>query len=197
MGAPSTVAHLPGNNEVMGARITRLDRATVELWEEAERVSLLVDLAVPDRMIALLHMLDGLDDGFAVDQLGHALQTATRAERAGADGDVIVAALFHDVGKLFGDEFHDSVSGEILRGHVRDDVCAVVRHHQDFTARYLAPTFGGDGERRSRWAAKEWFTLAERFVDEWDQLSFDPGYDTETLDHFTPVLRRVLTTTTG
>ena len=55
-------------------------------------------------MLAFLQMLDGLDDGFAVDQLGHALQTATRAERAGADPELVVAALMHDVGKLCGDE---------------------------------------------------------------------------------------------
>jgi predicted HD phosphohydrolase len=172
-----------------------MDQATVEQWDEAERVSARIDRALPDRMLGLLRMLDGMHDGFAIDQLGHALQTATRAERARADDDVIVAALFHDVGKLFGDEFHDSVSAEILRGHVRDDVCAVVRHHQDFTARYIAPIFGGESERRRRWASAGWFALAERFVDEWDQLSFDPDYDTEQLDHFEPVIRRILAPT--
>ncbi len=142
-------------------------------------------------------MLDGVDDGFAVDQLCHALQTATRAERSGTDDETVVAALLHDVGKLFGDEFHDTISAEILRGHVREDLCAVVRHHQDFTARYIAPIFAGDGQRRERWRGEPWFGLAERFVDEWDQPSFDPGYDTEGLEHFVPVLRRVFTPTIG
>src|SRR5687767_13799413 len=84
-------------------RITRMDSATIEQWDEAERTAVAVDRALSDRVLALLRMLDGMDDGFAIDQLGHALQTATRAERAGADAELIVAALMHDVGKLFGD----------------------------------------------------------------------------------------------
>ena len=172
-------------------RITRMDAATVAQWDEAERVAVAVDRALPDRMLRFLQLLDGVDDGFAIDQLGHALQTATRAERSGADEELVVAALLHDVGKLCGDEFHDAVSAEMLRGHVRDDVYRVVRHHQDFTARYIAPIFGGDPERRERWCSEPWFAAAETFADEWDQLSFDPDYPTESLTHFTPLIHGV------
>ena len=172
-------------------RITRMDRATIEQWDEAERVAVAVDRGLPDRMLELLQMLDGMDDGFAIDQLGHALQTATRAERGGADEELIVAALMHDVGKLCGDEYHDAVSAEMLHGYVREDVYRVVLHHQDFTARYIAPIFGGDPERRSQWRDEPWFGVAEVFVDEWDQLSFDPKYETESLTHFAPMVRAV------
>ena len=174
-----------------GSRITRMDRATVEQWDEAERVAIAVDRALPDRILAFLQMLDGLDDGFGVDQLGHALQTATRAERAGANSELVVAALLHDVGKLCGDEYHDAVSAEMLHGFVRDDLYCVVLHHQDFTARYIAPIFGGDAERRDRWRDEPWFGTAERFVDEWDQLSFDPDYATESLTHFVPLIHEI------
>ena len=172
-------------------RITRMDRATIEQWDEAERVAVAVDRGLPDRILRFLEMLDGMDDGFAIDQLGHALQTATRAERAGADEELVVAALMHDVGKLCGDEHHDAISAEMLHGYVRDDVYCVVRHHQDFTARYIAPIFGGDPERRSRWRDEPWFGVAETFVDEWDQLSFDPGYAAEPLAHFAPMIHAV------
>ena len=172
-------------------RITRMDHATIQQWEEAERVAVAVDRRLPDRMLGLLQMLDGMDDGFAIDQLGHVLQTATRAERAGADEELIVAALMHDVGKLCGDEHHDAVSAEMLHGYVRDDVYRIVLHHQDFTARYIAPIFGGDAERRSQWRSEAWFGVAETFVDEWDQLSFDPTYATESLAHFAPLVNAV------
>jgi len=168
-----------------------MDRATVEQWDEAERVAIAVDRALPDRILAFLQMLDGMDDGFGVDQLGHALQTATRAERAGADSELVVAALLHDVGKLCGDEYHDAVSAEMLHGFVRDDLYCVVLHHQDFTARYIAPIFGGDAERRERWRDQAWFGTAERFVDEWDQRSFDPDYATESLTHFVPLIHEI------
>lgn len=174
-----------------GARITRLDTATAEQWLLNERVAEAVDAALADRVLALVRTLDGMDDGFAVDQLGHALQAATRAERAGADDEIVVAALVHDLGKIFGDDNHDVVSAEILRPYVRDDVYRVVRHHQDFTARYIAPILGGDPLRRERWRSEAWFALAQRFADQWDQPSFDPQYPTESLGHFEPVVRRV------
>ncbi|MGH9031890.1 MAG: HD domain-containing protein [Acidimicrobiia bacterium] len=174
------------------ARITRLDTATAEEWALNERVAELVDNALPERVLALMRTLDGMDDGFAVDQLGHALQTATRAEHAGADDELVVGALVHDLGKIFGDDNHDRVSAEILRPYVRDEVYRVVRHHQDFTARYIAPVLGGDPARRESWRNEPWFALAERFADEWDQTSFDPEYATERLEHFEPAVRRVM-----
>ncbi len=63
-----------------------------------------MDAATADRALALLRMLGGMDDGCAIDQLDHALETATRAERVGADEEIVVAARFHDVGKLTGDD---------------------------------------------------------------------------------------------
>ena len=177
--------------DAMTSRITRMDTATRAQWDLAEEVALPLDRALADRIMAMLESLDGIDDGFAVDQLGHALQTATRAERAGADTEVIVAGLMHDVGKLFGDENHDKVSAEILRPFVRDDVYRVVRNHQDFTARYIAPIFGGDPNRREQWRAEPWFDLASQFVDDWDQQGFDPAYASEPLDHFAPHIRAV------
>jgi predicted HD phosphohydrolase len=172
-------------------RIRRMDGAGAHQWAAAEPFGAAVDAGLADRVLQLVSTLDGMDDGFAVDQLTHGLQTATRAERAGADEQLVAAALLHDVGKVFGDENHDAVSAEILRPYVRDDVYRVVRHHQAFTARYLAPIFGGDADERARWRGEPWFGLAERFVDEWDQLSFDPDYPTATLDHFAGPVRRV------
>jgi predicted HD phosphohydrolase len=172
-------------------RITSLAGATRAQWEANERVAEAIDTTLPDRVLALLRMLDGMDDGFAVDQLAHGLQTATRAERAGADDDLVVAALVHDVGKIFGDPNHDSVAGEIVRPYVRDEAYRAVRHHQDFTARYIAPILGGDPDRRHRWRDEPWFDVAERFADEWDQPSFDPDYPTEPLEHFEPAVRHV------
>ncbi len=176
-------------------RITRMDASTAEQWAEADAASAEFDAGVADRILFLIAMQAGVDDGFAVDQLTHGLQTATRAERAGADDEVVVAALVHDLGKFAGDDCHDAVAGEILRPYVRTDVYNVVRRHQDFTARHMAHVFDIDPERRARWRHEPWFALAEQFVDEWDQLSFDPEYDTEPLDHFIPLLRQTFSPT--
>lgn len=55
-----------------------------------------MDAATAERALALLRMLGCMDDGCAIDQLDHALETATRAERVGADEGIVVAARFVD-----------------------------------------------------------------------------------------------------
>lgn len=173
----------------MGGRVTRMDRASPAQWAVVDRASAKLDAGLADRVLALIRMLHGMDDGFGIDRLDHALQTATRAERADLDAEVVVAALVHDVGKIAVDEGHQVVSAEILRPYVRDDVYRVVLHHEDFTARYTAEVYGEDADLRERWRAEPWFDLAEAFVDRCDQLSFDPDYPTEPLDHFEPLVR--------
>lgn len=175
-------------------RIRRLDDATTAQWHATENAATGFDVAAPDRIMSLLGLLDGVDDGFAVDQLVHARQTATRAERAGADDELIVAALLHDIGMLAGHDSHDRISAEFLRPHVRRDVYEAVRHHQVFASRYNAPAFDADPDERNRWRNESWFALAEQLIDEWDALSFDPNYDTEPLEHFRPVVERVFGT---
>jgi|SRR5712664_1610558 len=51
-------------------------------------------------VLALLEKSAQIDDGSGVTQKEHCLQTATRAVRDGADEELVVAALFHDVGKV-------------------------------------------------------------------------------------------------
>lgn len=89
-----------------------------------------------EQVLRLLASLDAVCDGGEVSELTHALQVATRAERAGADEHVVLAALLHDIGKVFGDANHAEVSAEVLAPHVRSDVVEVVRHHGAFTARH-------------------------------------------------------------
>ena len=144
-----------------------------------------------DSVLDLLRSLSGLVAGFPVDQLTHACQAAVRAERAGASTEVVVAALCHDVGKAVSWANHGAISAEILRPHVSDDVYQAVRWHQDFQVRHYAPHMGGDPEARQRHRGQSWFALAEQLTDEWDQLSFDPDYDTPGLEHFELGVREV------
>ena len=67
---------------------------------------------VPDRIMALLRSTDALIQGFEVSQLVHGLQTATMAERAGADIDMIVGALCHDMGKIISNANHPAIAAE-------------------------------------------------------------------------------------
>ena len=68
--------------------------------------------------------------GEAVTQLEHALQTAQLAERAGADPQLIVAALLHDVGHLLGEcDDHEALGYRYLTKYFGPEVCEPVRLH--------------------------------------------------------------------
>ena len=138
-----------------------------------------------------LVLLDGLRGRgtLALDDFEHSLQTATRAERAGADAELVVAALLHDAAKAIVHQRHGRVAADILAGSVRPEIVWLVRVHSDFTA--LEPRLGGR-HARYRHVLHPGYQLAKRFVDEWDLPSRDPAYDSFPVEHFVPLVRDVL-----
>jgi predicted HD phosphohydrolase len=178
----------------MATTFTRMDESTAEQWAVIGSESYKNQGRVADRVLGMLESLSDIVDGFATDQLTHCLQTATLAERAGADDEVVVAALCHDIGKAVSVPNHPRIAAEILRPYVRDEVYKMILVHQDFQGRHYYQHFGGDPDAREKHrdelTSNEW-TLAEQFADEWDQIAFDPDYDTLPLSHFEPLVRKV------
>jgi predicted HD phosphohydrolase len=144
---------------------------------------------VPERTLAMLRSLAEIIDRFSVDQLTHSLQTATLAERADADEEMVFASLLHDVGKAVSVPNHPEIAAAIIKPYVRADVYFVIRAHQDFQGLHYYEHFDADPHARDQYRDAPWFDLAERFADEWDQIAFDPGYDTLPLEHFEPLVR--------
>jgi predicted HD phosphohydrolase len=176
---------------LMATTFTRMDESTAEQWAVIGSETSDHQGRVADRVLGMLRSLDDVTDGFAVDQLTHSLQTATLAERAGADDEVVVASLCHDIGKAVSVPNHPKIAAEILKPYVRDDVYEMIRAHQDFQGRHYYAHFGGDPNAREQHRGASWFALAEQFADEWDQIAFDPGYDTLPLEHFEPRVREL------
>ena len=169
----------------------RMDESTREQWGHIARESIDDWANVPDRILGQLRALSGITNGFAVDQLTHVCQTAARAERAGADKEVVVAALCHDMAKAVSEPNHPAVAAALLKPYVRDDVVWMVEVHQDFQGRHYYGFMGKDPEARQQYVGHPAYELAERFADEWDQTSFDPDYDTPSLEHFEPLVREI------
>jgi len=170
---------------------TRMDQSTAEEWAQIGAETVRDQALVAEHVLDLLRSLKAIVAGFNVDQLEHSLQTATRAERAGADKEMVVASLCHDIGKAVSIPNHPRIAAEILRPYVRDEVYEVIRTHQDFQGRHYYHHFGCDPAAREQYRGAAWFGLGERFADEWDQTSFDETYDTLPLEHFEPLLRDV------
>jgi predicted HD phosphohydrolase len=67
----------------------------------------------------------------------------------------------------------------------------MVSYHQDFQGRYYYEYLGMDTNLREQHRDQPWYELAERFADHWDQKAFDPSYETESLEHFEPMVNNV------
>jgi predicted HD phosphohydrolase len=130
-------------------------------------------------------------EGYKITRLDHALQSATRAEREGADIDWIVAALLHDIGDGLSPRNHDRFAAEVLRPFIRDECTWVVEHHGAFQMVYYAHHYGWNQFEREQHKDHPGYQSCVDFCERWDQSSFDPDYPTETLAHFAPMVRTV------
>ena len=171
-------------------RMDQLRAGSEDVWI-IDRALIERQAALPQMIKSLLRQLEQHVDGFPVDQLVHALQTATRAEHGGASEEMIVASLCHDIGKAISDANHGAISAEILKPYVSNETYEIVRTHQDFQGRYIYSFIGKDPEARRQYADLPWYELACKFSDAWDQTSFDPGYRALPLEHFEPMIDRI------
>jgi len=172
-----------------GHSFSRMDESTAAQWQTIALETATNQPRVADRVLLLLASLAEITDGFAVDQLTHCLQTATRAEEAGAAPDMVVASLCHDIGKAISVSNHPKIAAEMLRPYVSEEIYRVIAAHQDFQGRHYYGYFDLDPEARAQYQGEPWYELAERFADEWDQTSFDPNYPTLPLEHFESMVR--------
>ncbi len=173
------------------ATFTSMDVSTKEEWLRIGAETSANQPRVADRVLDLLRSLAVIEDGFVTDQLTHCLQTATLAERNGADEETIVASLCHDIGKAISVPNHPAIAASILKPYVSPQVHFMIEAHQDFQGRHYYAHFGLDPDAREKYRDNPAFDLAQKFADEWDQKAFDPQYDTLPLEHFEPMVRRI------
>jgi len=138
-----------------------------------------------------LARLEAIEVGFAANQLTHSLMAGTLARRAGAGDEEVVAALCHDLGKLFSIPNHGPIAAEMLKPYVRDDIYHAVYWHQEFQGRYYFEHLKRDPEGRERFKGESWYAFAETLVDDWDAPAFDPAFEVDALESFEPEVTRV------
>jgi predicted HD phosphohydrolase len=164
---------------------TQADYDLVVASEDAYNASL------ADRVLAAVRDLAGGVQGYAVDRYEHSLQSATRALRDGRDEEYVVMALVHDVGDSLAPWTHSEMAAAILRPFVRPELHWICAHHGVFQLRYYGAFVGEDPDARERYRGHEWFDACEEFCVRYDQASFDPGFASEPLEVFEPMVRRV------
>ena len=144
-----------------------------------------------DKLLQALVNLDEGLSGYKITRLGHSIQSATRAWRDGADIDWVVCALLHDIGDIYAPYNHDEYAAAILRPFVREQCSWCVQAHGDFQMVYYGHHVGGNPNKRDQFTGHIYFDDCALFCERWDQSSFDPDYDTLSIDFFAPMVREV------
>ena len=170
---------------------TSMAAGTREDYELLELLEAQFASGTADRVLDQLRGLAGSLAGYQVDRLEHSLQSATRAYRDGADEEMVVAALLHDIGDLLAPHNHSEMAAAVLRPYVSERTYWVVRQHGLFQSYYYAHHMGGDRNARDRYIDHPWYQDAVDFCHRWDQSSFDPDYESLSLEFFEPMVRRV------
>lgn len=169
----------------------RMDEGTAEDYALLDKLEHQFVHSLPDRLMAALQGLQSSLAGYQLDRLQHSLQSATRAEADGADIELVVAALIHDLGDDLAPLNHSQLAAAIIRPYVREEVTWIIEHHGIFQIYYYGDVAGLNKDERERYRGHKWFDSCERFCRDWDQMAFDPDYDTQPLVHFEPILREV------
>lgn len=170
---------------------TRLDARTLEDSAIIMRAFQRTKAAVADRLLDELKRLDAVSNGFAVSVYAHSLQTATRARRDGADDDTVVVALLHDIGEALAPANHAAFAANVVGPYVSEDLEWLLRHHAIFQGYYYLHHYGRDRHARERFRGHTMFAPTAEFCARWDQVAFDPAYDSLPLAAFEPAVRAV------
>lgn len=142
------------------------------------------------RVIEWLKLLDG-DSPYRISRLAHCLQTATRAERDGADEETIACALLHDIGDVLAPTNHSQVAAALLRPYISEKNHWIVEHHGLFQGHYWFHYYGQDRYARDHHRNHPYYEACVKFCRLWDQVSFDPDYKNLPLEHFVPLIERL------
>jgi predicted HD phosphohydrolase len=174
------------------ARFTNMQAGTADDWAIIATKSVEFSSHLPERVLAHLRLLEGDAGGFVVDRMQHSLQTATLAERGGEDEEYVVCALLHDIGDTLGSFNHADVAAAILKPFVSEENHWMVEKHAIFQGYYFFHYLGMDRNMRDRFEGHPCYERTRRFCELYDSPAFDPKAETLPLEHFEPMVRRLL-----
>ena len=136
--------------------------------------------------------LDREKSVFPLTRLGHSLQVATRAARAGRNDEYVLCALLHDIGDTLGAYNHADLGAAIVKPFVRPEYHWMVEKHDVFQGYYFWHYIGLDQNAREKYRGHPNFDLTAEFCADYDQPSFDVHYANMPLDEFRPLVRDLM-----
>jgi predicted HD phosphohydrolase len=174
------------------AKFRNFEEGTQEDWSIIAGQYLGFAQKLPDRVLTHLSLLKGDFGGFPIDRLDHCLQTATRAHRDGRPETYVVMALLHDIGDTLGTYNHPDIGAAMIKPFVSEEEHWICAQHGLFQGNYYFHYIGMDRDARDVHRGHAHWDACEEFCRDYDQAAFDPDYDSEPLEFFEPMLRRVM-----
>ena len=144
-----------------------------------------------DRLIKFMSGLSNTLEGYQVTRLEHSLQTATRALNDKADEEMIVAALFHDIGDELAPLNHSEYAGTVLKPYVSEKTHWIIEKHGEFQMYYYAHHLDGNRNQRDKYKGHKYYKDTVDFCEKWDQKSFDPNFKSMSLKEFEPFVKKI------
>lgn len=169
----------------------RIDQMTPGEWEIIESFEVEEHKSMPALIIDNLKLLAHGEQPYQIDRLQHSLQSATRAYRDGASEEMVVAALVHDIGDSLALYNHAEMAGALIKPYVSEKTHWIVLNHDVFQGFYYWENLGWNKDTREKFRGHPWFDECDNFCRDWDCPSFDPEYDTLSLDFFIPMIERI------
>ena len=188
MNKPENLAHSIAER----AKFREMKEGTKEDWAIIGGEYREFAKGLADRVLEHLKLLDGDFGGFPVDRLEHSLQTATRAHRDGRNEQYVVMALLHDIGDTLGSYNHPEVAAAIIKPFVTEEIHWICQNHGAFQGYYYFHHLGMDQNIREKFRDSPHFDACAEFCEKYDQSAFDPDYESEDLEFFEPMVRRVM-----
>ena len=109
-----------------------------------------------------------------INRLDYSPHTARRAERDGADIELIVAKLIHNVDNTLAPENHSQMSATIIRPFSLDKVTWILQMHSLFQMYYYADKLGLVKDVRAIYSDHNLFNAAVKFCQKWKQIPSIP-----------------------
>ena len=142
----------------------------------------------------LLKFMSGLTEtlvGYQISRLEHSLQSATRAHSNGESEEMIVAALLHDIGDELAPMNHSEYAAAILKPYVSEKTHWIIEKHGEFQMFYYAHHLGGNKNIRDKYKGHKYYQDTVDFCEKYDQNSFDPNYESFSLEFFKPIVKKI------
>lgn len=176
---------------------TSFEEAEQADWDAVMEYEEQFNAELVDRIIAMLKSLDEDWTPYPINRYQHSLQSATRAHADGADEEIVVAALIHDIGDILSPYNHGELAAAMVRPYMSERARWIIEHHCVFQGYYYNHMLGGDRNAREKYKDSPYYDDAVYFCHNYDQNAFDPNYPTKPLEFFEPMLRRVFSKSGG